>query len=228
MPPQRPACKHMPGVPRGIVRITNFDTKRELVSALIDIIQAHHDLIQCGIQPKEIVLNNLVFLPENEGSSQGIYDAPTRMRKGYLVNAGHPPTDTLRFKALDLIKDPNQPRQAHHDLESFLYIIIYICVICAGPHNHWRTDMDTSTTAIAHWGLTQMAVRYLWMTKSDTMMKRELFQPEVLDTFAPYFKDFEPLVGRLRLCFFDQTRRGKVTHAEFIAVLQQFLRELKE
>ncbi|EPQ56343.1 hypothetical protein GLOTRDRAFT_40249, partial [Gloeophyllum trabeum ATCC 11539] len=115
-----------------------FKTKKELIGAFIDTIQAHKDLLEkAKILHRDISISNLMLVAQMETGR--------KHRRGLLIDLDYATeypepehrqtaqgarTGTTPFMALELLK--SGAKVAHKpewDLESFLYVLIWICVL---------------------------------------------------------------------------------------------------
>lgn len=139
-----------------------------------------------------------------------------------------PPQATRSFKSLDeLICADTFHRQAYHDFESLLYMLLWICINYDGPKGRARKNFDLSETPLHCW-YNGESDYWIGVVKRDSFHRRDLFETEMLGLIAPYFEDFKPLLRRLwRAIFADLPGKSnsneKVTHAEVIGIFQQAL-----
>lgn len=98
----------------------------------------HHALFECGILHRDISKNNVMCRRRKDGKVIGIlldFDLAI-----FIEEDGKAPdptskfrTGTLAFMAIDLLEDTNIPHLYRHDLESFLYVLVWIsCYYNAG------------------------------------------------------------------------------------------------
>ena len=100
---------------------------------------------------------------------------------------------TLPFMAIEaLITDRNDnfAHFPHHDLESILYVILYICTFTNGP-NSPRLDFETpDALAMKSWFTTDT------LTAIGHRKVANMCQPErrIIPGFTAYWNDFAPFV----------------------------------
>ncbi|KAJ7084022.1 hypothetical protein B0H15DRAFT_932224 [Mycena belliarum] len=167
--------------------------------------------------------------------------APIGLRQGLLIDldyalvleqdgergptaAGHR-TGTLPFMAIDVLTEGDQlpVHEPRHDLESFLYVLIWICVHYAGPGNVERQNFDIYQSSLACWvtGLTYSAIGD---SKVATMTRPANWKSRVLANFAPYFEPLQPCVTEWK----DLQIRDEMTYDAVLDVLESALASLDD
>ena len=64
----------------------------------------------------------------------------------------HPfPQGTLPFMSYELLRYRRVRHGPWHDLESFLYVLIFVGATCAGPYGTRRKEFELSNTPLAPW-----------------------------------------------------------------------------
>ena len=105
---------------------------------------------------------------------------------------------TIPFMAIDLLKEYSSPsndftHKYSHDLESVIYVLVWICVLYQAP-NKIRSDRKIEQTCLKQWALAKSPndIQGLCDQKLG-----QLFSRSVLSDFTPYFKPLKPTVTRL-------------------------------
>ncbi|KAL1729883.1 hypothetical protein EV714DRAFT_273211 [Schizophyllum commune] len=185
--------------PRGR-SLQDFASKDELVGGFNDSIQAH-----CRLYEKRRILHcdisdSIVMLRDTDDPSG---------RRGLLVdlecavfvegldrlgprgyNKGTPP-----FMACSLLNPYfDDERGPWHDLESFLYVFMYICATCSGPSKTPRKDFDIEDSPMGPWFTGDHRKRRHIMFDYDDAQFRAFLD----ELFDPYFDDLKDLVCDLR------------------------------
>ncbi|KAF8954122.1 hypothetical protein BDZ97DRAFT_1928800 [Flammula alnicola] len=242
-----------------------FSTKKELVSVLIDAIEAHRRLVEeKKILHRDISMNNIMMyrptLPEaqpnptDEGDTHASSIQPhstdagesSQMRKGILIDldcaivmredgrVSNPATighraGTLPFMALEVLMGlPNgEEQKPRHDLESFFYVLLWICWHYAGPNNAERQNFDIMRTDIETWIAGKTFVKVGRCKRKDMRSDEEIFDDSVLSLFAPYFNDLKPCVERLRKKMFTETDE-EIKHQDMIDILEETRKALPD
>lgn len=112
---------------------------------------AHHDLYEkAGILHRDISLDNLMVDPSD--STIGVlidFDHSTRVAAddGSPILVKPRVTGTPPFLAMDALRETPPPKPYfRHDLESFLYVLVYILT-----HHDEQGNEDPSITELDHW-----------------------------------------------------------------------------
>jgi hypothetical protein len=94
---------------------------------------------------------------------------------------------------------PNFIHKPHHDLESMLYVILYVCTVVRGP-GLLLNESDTSTMSlpIRTW-FSNNEIREVGYRK---LAHLECYDHSILANLAPYWHDFTPFVKDLIVSFF--------------------------
>ncbi|KAJ7165000.1 hypothetical protein C8R46DRAFT_1097851 [Mycena filopes] len=126
-------------------------------------------------------------------------------------------TGTLPFMAVDVLVFGGElpEHEPHHDLESLLYVLLWVCVHYAGPNDVERQNFDVRTSGLKHW-VSGTSYEGIGMSKGYVMKDDALWVRDVLKTFAPYFEPLKPCVSAWRKLFVDKA----LTYPAVIAVLQ--------
>ncbi|KAJ7120471.1 hypothetical protein C8R43DRAFT_82309 [Mycena crocata] len=217
---------------------TLFRSRKELVSIFIDVVTAHRDLVAAKILHRDISLNNIMLVPSAEIPSTASSTASSLsdpVRQGLLIDmdyalvlgvdrtstsVGHR-TGTLPFMSVAVLIYGNSDWAEHepkHDLESFLYVFIWICWHYAGPCNTERSNFDIhATESLMSWvtGSYETIGRY----KRDLMEHVEDWERIILHHFAPYFEPLKPCLTAWRQLLVEK----RLTHDAVLAVLRDAL-----
>ncbi|KAJ6511327.1 hypothetical protein C8R47DRAFT_730792 [Mycena vitilis] len=233
--------------------LPTFATRKELISIFIDVVTAHQCLYEeANILHRDVSINNILLVPSPQpptaslsraGSSPSTFPlslpAPGP-RRGLLIDMDHalvlndckrgPPatghgTGTLPFMAIDiLLKGEELPEhEPRHDLESLLYVLIWVCVHYAGPCDVARQNFDIYESPLSDWvsGATHKAIGKM---KRSTMMDDDLWEGEVLETFAPYFEPLKACASAWKQLYVEK----KLTYDAVLDVLRTALDSLHD
>jgi hypothetical protein len=111
-------------------------------------------------------------------------------------------------------------QRSNHDLESILYVILYVCTYTTGPGT-MRKDTDipkTMTIPLSRW-FTKEYVKEIGRTKAGHMVMAE---DTIISKFDEYWADFAPFVSELiETCFPSNTSRNSLTYASMLAILER-------
>ncbi|KAI0792041.1 hypothetical protein C8Q75DRAFT_754229 [Abortiporus biennis] len=121
-----------------------------------------------------------------------------------------------------------------HDLESFFWLLCWICLTREGPSTSRQRKPKSSTSdrnlaRIIEEVFDQQDFQKLATKKRDLFSSNALFRKEILQNFAPYFAPFKRLVTRLYniLKSAYETREYDGLHEKFIAVFKKFEKSFK-
>ncbi|KAJ7747934.1 hypothetical protein DFH07DRAFT_830621 [Mycena maculata] len=146
--------------------------------------------------------------------------APPGHRRGLLIDLDYslviepggergPPatghrTGTLPFMAVDVLCDGgNLPaHEPRHDLESMLYVLIWICVHYAGPLNVERQNFNIVDSELRDW-VSGSSYEGIGKMK-DAALRNPKFWDRVLGEFAPYFEQLKPCVSAWKQLYVDE------------------------
>ena len=143
----------------------------------------------------------------------------------YYVQCSITTQGTMPFMSLDLLQEFINPHNAFihtyaHDLESLIYIIIWICNLYQAPHEIW-SDKIIEQTCLKQWSIAKNVndIEAFYDQKLGQLMLRS-----VLDHFTLYC---EPLklsiakVYKLIQCFHDPDKEMSLTHTAIKDILTE-------
>ncbi|KAH7918560.1 hypothetical protein BV22DRAFT_979185, partial [Leucogyrophana mollusca] len=179
--------------------LTMFSSRRELLSCLVDIIDAHLHVVKRGVLHRDISLNNVMIYLECTAAGatmRGLlvdFDYATLMnRPGRTISPGDRTVShgTIPFIAIGILMQftNNAVAQIHtvaHDLESIVYVIIYILVLYNGPHDQLRTDKEFRDTPLLVW------VNGDWNSRASSKRSQMAAPSMLLQAISPYFNPFQ-------------------------------------
>ena len=128
--------------------------------------------------------------------------------------------------AAEILLDASTEHDFRHDLESFLYILMYICIRFVGPNGKvapgkgkalpdfirdWFSSTSPLSTGSAKWGMMTLPSKF--------------FYSQFLCHFQPYFQVLKPCVNKLRKMF---ANRKNITHEMMISILKETLNRLPD
>lgn len=137
--------------------IYNFDTPQELLLGLHDAIEGHRSLYQAGILHRDIsIFNIMLALGTRSDSKRGfLIDLDMAIEIANLEPSTAPHrTGTREFMAIEVLHGHQITHTYRHDLESFFYVFVWICV-----YGHWwHNNIETPIRAWARGGMRQSAL----------------------------------------------------------------------
>ncbi|KAL1741510.1 hypothetical protein HDZ31DRAFT_66854 [Schizophyllum fasciatum] len=210
------------------VPIYCFSTKTEFLKAFRGAVLTHYELcdkaetLHCDVNDKNVLLNT--DKPEGERRSLLIdlnYSMLINEERMYAASGWK--SCPAVFVAADLLVSPTLIKpMPYHDLQSFLYLIIWICIWHCGPGGELR-NFILKGSMIEDWlhidehivGASKNAILSLKPKGSD------VFNNFVSETFDEYFKDFKHCVCDLREVIMRLEPRPN--HTEVIEVLDKHI-----
>ncbi|KAL1740925.1 kinase-like domain-containing protein, partial [Schizophyllum fasciatum] len=115
------------------IPLTDFRSKEELLSGMRDAVAAHwglwddRDILHCDISDNNVLLRG--DEPE-ERLRHGLlidFDCATHVRGSYKTAPSDHKAGTLPYMSHTALMHPEVPHSRAHDLESFLYVLMWIC-----------------------------------------------------------------------------------------------------
>ncbi|EIM85653.1 uncharacterized protein STEHIDRAFT_28904, partial [Stereum hirsutum FP-91666 SS1] len=103
--------------------LTEFDSTHQFITVIRDALRAHREASQAGILHRDIFVGNIVivegrgYLIDWELASVG--DTPMRASER---------TGTYQFFSLALLKNPSKRHETSDDIESFLWVMLWIAI----------------------------------------------------------------------------------------------------
>lgn len=122
--------------------VSDFGSIRELLEALRDAIRAHRSLyLKGGILHRDISSNNIIITnPEKSGGYMGmLIDLDLAKERDSGPSGARHQTGTMQFMAIEVLRGTDHTYR--HDLESFLYVLLWLCARCA-----WRSFCGSDET----------------------------------------------------------------------------------
>ncbi|KAF5327224.1 hypothetical protein D9619_005083 [Psilocybe cf. subviscida] len=231
--------------------LPSFSSKKELLSALVDTIRAHHGMLIKHVLHRDISLDNImIYTPTVAKRSNNLSNTTeeskelpsSALKKGLLIDVdysvllpkegsqerktavGHR-TGTLPFMAIEILKGQTTSHGAHHDLESLFYVLVWICVFYRGPNNSPRfrpVDEDT-----ADWtGIKDIQMSTIANSKTGIFKAADDFGNYLEANAATYFRNLIPCLQELRAIFFNKS--SPATHQKMIEILERHRNTLPE
>ncbi|PKB97414.1 hypothetical protein RhiirA5_433202 [Rhizophagus irregularis] len=198
--------------------IYHFNDHLELLVAFRDTIKGHRNLYQIArILHRDISLYNILIGDDGRGFIIDLdYAIDTGSCQEKNKVQGHR-TGTLPFMAIDILLQ----QSAHgfqHDLESFFYVLCWICCEFEGPCGTPR-DKGCERKNLIAWAT--------GLPENIGFMKLGMMQQfdYVMDTFSPYFKSFHHFMRKLHKMMFTA---GRIKHdISYEKILKVFQDEIK-
>ena len=197
--------------------IYDFESLKELLTALRDAIRAHKSLWKEGkILHRDISDNNIVIAKNESGESIGVLiDLDLAKEEGSSLSGARHRTGTMQFMAIEVLAGISHTYR--HDLEAFFYVLLWVCV------RHQRRNAvadDTGSSQVStlkqreeqrnsvlrKWYTGNF--RDIWICKRATMEKGGF--RTVLAEFSPLFVEVKPLAEKVRAILFPISADGEI------------------
>ncbi|CAD6499280.1 BgTH12-03400 [Blumeria graminis f. sp. triticale] len=177
--------------------INDFNTPLEVVIGLRDAIKAHRSLfIDAKILHRDISVNNILLKicddPKDYGGILIDLDLAALFKDGKTQGKLEAMTGTMQFMALEILKNSFAVPGAvvshsyRHDLESFFYVLLWICI-----RYGWPDNKSPHLDFLRKW---YSGTAEEIDTNKKMQMKPETFGEEVYERISPMFKNVEILV----------------------------------
>ncbi|KAL1739033.1 hypothetical protein HDZ31DRAFT_50039, partial [Schizophyllum fasciatum] len=205
--------------------LKEFRSKEELLSGVRDGVAAHWGLwddrgiLHCDISENNIMLR----LDEPEEPLRGgiliDLDCATHVYGRTRVGPPGHRAGTLPFISCTRLLRPGVPHYAVHDLESFLYVLMWVCTSYSGPLRARAEPFDPYHTPLGKWQ-TSRDEKEVGQQKWDIMYVKtdSEFRAFLDETFDPFFDDLKDCVCELRRAILFS--HGRVTHEDILDILE--------
>ncbi|VDB84082.1 Bgt-51672-2, partial [Blumeria graminis f. sp. tritici] len=171
--------------------IDKFRSALELIIGISDAIKAHRSLLMdAKILHRDISVNNILLTGiETSDKLGGVLidlDLATLLKDGKVQEKDRVVTGTMQFIALDILSNSFATTGAvvthtyRHDLESFLYVLVWVCINCG-----WNEGTNPHKAFLSKWYIG--TAREIHRNKLDDIKRDSL--DEILYKFSPIFED---------------------------------------
>ena len=125
-------------------------------------------------------------------------------------------TGTRAFMAIGALL--GEQHSFMHDLESFFWVLFWICIHYDGPDDKARV-----IPRFEKWNYVELAG-----IKLGTVSDEDIFRKTITEFFTGYYKPLIPWVNRLRRIVFPNGERWKKPEPELYALMKGILRNAQE
>ncbi|KAK7439851.1 hypothetical protein VKT23_017423 [Stygiomarasmius scandens] len=195
-------------VTRRYQHLWDVKTIVDFQAVFIDFVECHHRAYITGrVLHRDLSENNLMVRHDNDGRAKGVlndWDLSSKIDEEGNVptsDAKHR-TGTLPFLALDLLRTKPEHHLYRHDLESFLYVLLW-----AGLH--YRLDGKRNpypNEAVRGWISSDFKVA---IAHKESLLSFKWQIDQLLGAFTPEFKPLAETWGRSLLNLFKVAYRDK-------------------
>jgi len=199
----------------------NASSRSALLAALEGCIDGHESLLKAGILHRDISINNLMINEDNDDSSWPSFlidlDLAIRVERDGISGAKGK-TGTRAFMAIGALL--GEQHSFMHDLESFFWVLFWICIHCDGP------------------GKGKVVAQFDKWNYADTEELAQLKKGQISDeggfikaaekNFTPYYKPVVPWVNKLRKVVFPSGRRWEREDSGLYSRMRGLLEEARK
>ncbi|KAJ7242805.1 hypothetical protein B0H12DRAFT_1236679 [Mycena haematopus] len=210
-------------------KISHFRTKKELISVFIDAMEAHRSLVEKKILHCDISSNNIMISDELQLTS---YTASLGqpLRRGLLIDLDSASeVDNIYWVGLVgtfffmssavLIHRSSAKQKPSDDLESFWWVLIYLSIRYAGPHNTARADYTAVIEGVSIFNHDQNQAGDIGRYKKHILSAKGVLEREIFPKFSVYFEDLKPCMAELRDAFMKNKK--KFTYDAMLDILRR-------
>jgi hypothetical protein len=174
-------------------------------------------MLQCDISTGNLMINQEDGNPSWQAFLIDLDLAVRDKREGPSGARGK--TGTRAFMAIGVLHD-NEKHSFMHDLESFFWVLFWICIHYNGP------DEKLVVPQFDKWNYVHM--EELAKLKLGTVADEEIFRQTATDYFTPYHERLIPWVNRLRRAVFPGGRKWKEEDRDLYARMKEILQEAQK
>ena len=201
--------------------IYKASSRTSLLAALDGCIEGHESLRKAGILHRDISINNLLINEDvnNPSWPSLLIDldlAIKEQREGASGAKGK--TGTRAFMAIGALL--GEQHSFMHDLESFFWVLFWICIHCKGP------DESRVVARFDKWNYVD--TEELAGMKLGVVAKESLFIKTITDNFTPYYAPLIPLLNRLRKVVFPKDKPWEREDEMLYSRMRDILRQRGE
>ena len=199
------------------IPIYEAGSREALLAALADCIEGHESLRRkAGLLHRDISIGNLMVSKDNGGFLIDLDLAIKEQRVGASGAKGK--TGTRAFMAIGALL--GEQHSFMHDLESFFWVLFWICIHCDGP------------------GEGKVVAQFDKWNYADTEELAQLKKGQISDegdfikaagkNFTPYYQPMVPWVNKLRKVVFPNGRRWEREDSALYARMRGILEEARK
>ncbi|KAH7111261.1 hypothetical protein B0J11DRAFT_192449 [Dendryphion nanum] len=193
-----------------------------LLVALEGCIEGYESLYtQAGILQGDISPNNLMVNEDEANPSWPAFlidlDLAIKVPRDKSSGA-HGKTGTLAFMAIGILHD-DEPHSFMHDLESFFWVLFWICIHYDGPRGRVVPQFEKWNYADPE---------ELAKLKLGTISDDAIFRKTIQENFTEHYQPLIPYVNRLRVKVFPDGGRWRNENLKLPAEMREIIRIAQE
>ncbi len=202
--------------------IYHASSRSALLAALEGCIAGHESLRRAGILHRDISINNLMINEDSDNPSwpSFLIDLDLAIReKRDGASGAKGKTGTRAFMAIGALLD--EQHSFMHDLESFFWVLFWICIHCDGPGKSGGVVVEFDRWNYA--GTLELA-----RLKVGTVCDEQFFCWAAEKYFTEYCAPLVPWVDKLRKVVFPGGGRWKTEDSGLYARMRGVLEEARK
>ncbi|KAL7897405.1 serine/threonine-protein kinase Sgk2 [Trichoderma sp. TUCIM 5745] len=201
--------------------IYKASSRSALLAALQGCIEGHESLHKAGILHRDISINNLMINEDDNNPSwpSFVIDLDLAIRKERSGASGaEGKTGTRAFMAIGALI--GEQHSFMHDLESFFWVLFWICIHYDGPQN------SRVVPRFNKWNY--LDTDELADVKHGAVADESMFIRTITMNFTPYYQPLIPWINRLRKVVFPNGHMWKRKDAGLYARLREVIGEARK
>ncbi|WVO14634.1 hypothetical protein L204_102271 [Cryptococcus depauperatus] len=184
-----------------------------LLAAMERCIAGHESLLQAGFLHRDISINNLMIDEDNDNAF--LIDLDLAIKVSRITASGAKGiTGTRAFMAIGVLW--GHEHSFMHDLESFFWVLFWICIHYDGPGKHISSEYD-------EWNYE--GDFKLGVLKAGTIVDENAFVATMFNSFTPFYKPLIPLMKKIRKEVFPNNQRWMTANMELYSLIKGILVE---
>jgi serine/threonine protein kinase len=197
-------------------------SKTSLLAAMEGCIAGYESLhtragmLQCDISPNNLMVNEDESSPSWHSFLIDLDLAIKEDREKSWRARGK--TGTRAFMAIGVLHD-NEPHSFIHDLESFFWVLFWICIHYNGLQRRVVQQFDK-------WNYAD--TEELAKLKLGTVSDNDIFRKTTQENFTEYYQPLLPCVNRLRKKIFPSGGRWREPNPKLYAEMKEILRTARD
>nr|ODN88949.1 hypothetical protein L203_02355 [Cryptococcus depauperatus CBS 7841] len=182
-----------------------------LLAAMERCIAGHESLLQAGFLHRDISINNLMIDEDNDNAF--LIDLDLAIRVSRIGASGAKGKTGMRvFMAIGVLW--GQEHSFMHDLESFFWVLFWICIHYDGPgkpisskYDRWNYEEDSELAVL----------------KAGTIVDENMFVATMFSSFTPFYKPLIPLMNEIRKKVFPNDKRWETENRGLYSLIKEIL-----
>lgn len=200
--------------------IYKASSRAALLAALEGSIKGHESLHHAGFLHRDISVNNIMINEDKDNPSwpSFLIDLDLAIREQrQSVSGARGKTGTRVFMAIGVLL--GEKHSFMHDLESFFWVLFWICIHYDGPESRVVPEFD-------QWN--SISMDSLAKQKKGQVAHEGDFVRSAEENFTPYYQPLAPWVNRLRKVVFPNGGRWEGEDTGLYARMREIMREARE